>query len=81
MTLFANFQLNVFFVQQTDMRTPEPPLYPPEELYGIVGANLRHAYDMREVIARIVDGSRFSEFKALYGQTLVCGELHRTFCF
>ncbi|KER29994.1 hypothetical protein T265_03476 [Opisthorchis viverrini] len=55
------------------MVPPEPPLYPAEELYGIVGANLRRTYDIREVIARLVDGSRFSEFKSLYGTTLVCG--------
>ncbi|KAA3681383.1 3-methylcrotonyl-CoA carboxylase beta subunit [Paragonimus westermani] len=57
----------------TALETPEPPLYPAEELYGIVGANLRRTFDIREVIARLVDGSRFSEFKALYGETLVCG--------
>ncbi|TPP57515.1 Methylcrotonoyl-CoA carboxylase beta chain [Fasciola gigantica] len=55
---------------------PESPVYPADELYGIVGANLRRSYDVREVIARIVDGSRFAEFKALYGQTLVCGFAH-----
>ncbi|KAG5454322.1 Methylcrotonoyl-CoA carboxylase beta chain, mitochondrial [Clonorchis sinensis] len=58
------------------MVPPEPPLYPAEELYGIVGANLRRTYDIREVIARLVDGSRFSEFKSLYGTTLVCGFAH-----
>ncbi|KAA0196726.1 Methylcrotonoyl-CoA carboxylase beta chain mitochondrial [Fasciolopsis buskii] len=52
---------------------PENPVYPADDLYGIVGTNLRRSYDVREVIARIVDGSRFAEFKALYGQTLVCG--------
>jgi acetyl-CoA carboxylase carboxyltransferase component len=51
----------------------EPPAYDPEELYGIVPTDLRHSFDMREVIARIVDGSRFHEFKASYGPTLVCG--------
>jgi acetyl-CoA carboxylase carboxyltransferase component len=50
----------------------EPPLYDAEELLGIVSANIRIPFDMREVIARIVDGSKFSEFKPLYGQTLVC---------
>ncbi|KAF5405128.1 Methylcrotonoyl-CoA carboxylase beta chain [Paragonimus heterotremus] len=60
----------------TALETPEPPLYPAEELYGIVGANLRRTFDIREVIARLVDGSRFSEFKALYGDTLVCGFAH-----
>ena len=55
-------------------RSPvEEPCYPGDELYGIVGDNLKKTYDAREVIARIVDGSRFDEFKALYGQTLVTG--------
>jgi acetyl-CoA carboxylase carboxyltransferase component len=52
---------------------PEDPLYDPKELGGIVPRNLRKAYDVHEVIARIVDASRFSEFKSLYGATLVCG--------
>ncbi|XP_077299803.1 methylcrotonyl-CoA carboxylase subunit 2 [Arctopsyche grandis] len=51
----------------------EEPLYDPEELYGIVGTNLQRPFDMREVIARIVDGSKFQEFKELYGETVVCG--------
>ncbi|GAB4381620.1 MAG: propionyl-CoA carboxylase [Calditrichia bacterium] len=51
----------------------EDPYYPPEEIYGIVPKDLRKPYDIREVIARLVDGSRFQEFKALYGTTLVCG--------
>jgi acetyl-CoA carboxylase carboxyltransferase component len=50
-----------------------PPVFPPEELYGIVPADPRRPYDARELIARIVDGSRFQEFKALYGETLVAG--------
>ena len=50
-----------------------PPRYDPAELYGIVPADLRAPYDVREVIARIVDGSEFDEFKQLYGTTLVCG--------
>ncbi|CAI2737581.1 unnamed protein product, partial [Dicrocoelium dendriticum] len=52
---------------------PDPPLYPAEQLYGIVGTSLRRTYDIREVIARLVDGSRFTEFKAMFGETLVCG--------
>ncbi len=52
---------------------PEPPAYDPEELYGVVPTDVRAPYDVREVIARVVDGSRFDEFKALYGTTLVCG--------
>ncbi|XP_008990205.2 methylcrotonoyl-CoA carboxylase beta chain, mitochondrial [Callithrix jacchus] len=51
----------------------EEPLFPADELYGIVGTNLKRSFDVREVIARIVDGSRFTEFKALYGDTLVTG--------
>ena len=51
----------------------EPPRYDPEELLGIASPDIRVPFDSREVIARIVDGSRFSEFKALYGATLVCG--------
>ncbi len=55
------------------LREPVEPLYPIEELYGIVPADLRKPYDVREVIARLVDGSEFDEFKHLYGQTLVTG--------
>jgi 3-methylcrotonyl-CoA carboxylase beta subunit len=51
----------------------KPPLFDPEELYGVVPTDVRAPYDVREVIARIVDGSQFDEFKALYGTTLVCG--------
>ncbi|KAK0417969.1 hypothetical protein QR680_013303 [Steinernema hermaphroditum] len=51
----------------------DEPLYDPEEIYGIVGANLKKTYDVREVIARVVDGSRFEEFKKRYGETLVTG--------
>jgi len=56
-----------------DRTTPENPAYDPEELYGIISADVRRPYDVREVIARIVDGSRFDEFKARYGTTLVTG--------
>ncbi len=52
---------------------PEPPLYPCEELGGVVGTDLRKSYNVHDVIARIVDGSEFHEFKAQYGNTLVCG--------
>ncbi len=52
---------------------PEEPLYAAEELYGIVPTDYRQGYDAREVVARIVDGSRLHEFKPLYGETLVCG--------
>lgn len=50
-----------------------PPLYDPAELYGVVPADPRRGFDVREAIARIVDGSRLHEFKPLYGETLVCG--------
>jgi 3-methylcrotonyl-CoA carboxylase beta subunit len=55
------------------MAEPEPPAFDPDELYGIIPPDVRAPYEVREVIARIVDGSRFDEFKALYGTTLVCG--------
>ncbi|MBI0435606.1 carboxyl transferase domain-containing protein [Roseomonas sp. KE0001] len=58
------------------LRQPEPPRYAPEELYSVVPANARTPYDVREVIARLVDGSAFDEFKRLYGPTLVCGFAH-----
>jgi acetyl-CoA carboxylase carboxyltransferase component len=57
-------------------RESRPPRYDPQEFYGIVQRDWRKPYDVREVIARIVDGSEFHEFKALYGQTLVCGFAH-----
>lgn len=57
-------------------QTPEDPAYDPSELYGIIPADPRHTYDVREVIARLVDGSRLSEFKARYGTTIVCGFAH-----
>merc|ERR1719244_594450 len=51
----------------------EEPLYPASDLYGIVGEDLKKIFDMREVVARILDGSKFDEFKAKYGDTLLCG--------
>jgi 3-methylcrotonyl-CoA carboxylase beta subunit len=59
-----------------ELREPAPPLYPAEELYGIVGTDLKRPFDMREVIARLVDGSEFDEFKTRYGDTLVTGFAH-----
>jgi acetyl-CoA carboxylase carboxyltransferase component len=56
-----------------ELAPPEEPLYPAEDLYGILPRSFRAGYDVREVIARLVDGSRFREFKARYGPTLVCG--------
>ncbi len=66
---------NLNYRKQVDLNIAEPraPLYDSKELYGIVPCDLRQAYDIREVIARIVDASEFSEFKRLYGTTLVCG--------
>ena len=58
------------------LRDAEPPLYDPDEILGVVPADLRTPYDIREVIARLVDGSRFDEFKQRYGTTLVCGFAH-----
>jgi 3-methylcrotonyl-CoA carboxylase beta subunit len=57
-------------------RSPEPPAYDPQELYGVIPADSRVSYDVREVIARVVDGSRFSEFKPRFGPTIVCGFAH-----
>lgn len=59
-----------------DIHTVEPPRYHPRDLYGIVPRDSRKSYNVREVIARIVDGSSFHEFKELYGTTLVCGFAH-----
>src|SRR5205807_5846007 len=56
-----------------DVAEPEEPRHDAREIYGIVSHDVRVPYDVREIIARLVDGSRFSEFKALYGTTLVCG--------
>jgi 3-methylcrotonyl-CoA carboxylase beta subunit len=58
------------------MKDPRPPKYDAEELYGIIPQDVRAPYDVHEVIARIVDGSEFHEFKAAYGTTLVCGFAH-----
>ena len=56
-----------------DVADPEPPAVDPSDLYGLIPEDFRHQVDPREIIARLVDGSRFHEFKALYGETLVCG--------
>ena len=57
-------------------RPSEEPLFDASEIYGVVQKDIRKPYDVREIIARVVDGSRFHEFKALYGSTLVCGFAH-----
>ena len=61
---------------KVQMNPVEDPLYDPAELYGVIPADTRLNYDVREVIARLVDGSRLSEFKARYGPTIVCGFAH-----
>ncbi len=65
--------LNTVKRVEADLAPPEDPLYDPEELYGILPRTFRETYDVREVIARLVDGSKFREFKARYGTTLVTG--------
>jgi 3-methylcrotonyl-CoA carboxylase beta subunit len=57
-------------------REPREPLFAPDDIYGVVPADPRKPFDIREIIARLVDGSEFDEFKKLYGQTLVCGFAH-----
>ena len=59
-----------------NLATPRPPKFDAADLYGIVPADVRAPYDVHEVIARLVDGSEFHEFKALYGASLVCGFAH-----
>ena len=59
-----------------ELREPQPPLFPAEDLYGIIPEDVRAPYDVHEVIARIVDGSELHEFKQQFGSTLVCGFAH-----
>ncbi|MEM8921050.1 MAG: carboxyl transferase domain-containing protein, partial [Pseudomonadota bacterium] len=66
-------RLNITKPEQLDIRASKPPLYNPEELYGVIEQDARKPIDSREIIARIVDGSEFDEFKPLYGTTLVTG--------
>jgi acetyl-CoA carboxylase carboxyltransferase component len=70
-SIVANLQRRKYI--PWEITEPEPPRYDPEEIYGIVPRDYRKSYDVREVIARLVDGSRFHEFKELYGSTIVCG--------
>ncbi|OHT21399.1 carboxyl transferase domain-containing protein [Edaphosphingomonas haloaromaticamans] len=65
--------LNTVPAIDVDIADPRPPRFAADELYGIIPPDVRAPYDVHEVIARIVDGSEFHEFKALYGTTLVCG--------
>ena len=69
---------NLNRVKQPNIRIREPrePCYDPSEIYGVVPLDIRQPYDVREIIARIVDGSELDEFKQLYGTTLVCGFAH-----
>lgn len=59
-----------------EQQAPEPPYYDPDELYGVIPQDIKQQFDMREVIARITDGSRFHEYQPAYGTTLVCGYAH-----
>ena len=59
-----------------DIRPVRPPAYSPDEIAGVISADPKVPYDVREIIARMVDGSDFQEFKPLYGDTLVCGTAH-----
>ena len=72
--------LNRRLPQTVVWQSPEAPLYDPEEILGVVPADLRTPYDIREVIARTVDGSRFDEFKPRFGETLVTGFAHLEGC-
>ena len=65
--------LNTVKRVELDVAPPEEPAYPAEELYGVLPTDTKHPYDVRDLLARLVDGSRFHEFKPEYGTTLVCG--------
>ncbi|MBF7072943.1 methylcrotonoyl-CoA carboxylase [Glaciecola sp. MH2013] len=66
-------RLNRKKAQSSLYHSPQTPAYPTEDIYGVIPKDTKQPYDVREVIARIVDASEFDEFKALYGTTLVCG--------
>lgn len=78
LAIVRNIVANLNRSKRIDLETRPAvdPLYGQEELYGVVNADIRKPYDVREVIARIVDGSQFDEFKALFGDTLVTGFAH-----
>ena len=78
LTIARRIVANTNYTKKVDLALCEsrPPAYDPAELYGIVPGDLRQPFDVREVIARLVDASEFDEFKALYGTTLVCGFAH-----
>ncbi|MXZ45325.1 MAG: methylcrotonoyl-CoA carboxylase [Gammaproteobacteria bacterium] len=67
---------NLSYHSSVEVISPDEPQYDPQEIYGIIPPDTRTPYDVREVIARIVDGSRLQEFKPLYGETLVCAFAH-----
>ena len=68
--------LNARKAPQLALQAPLPPRFAAEELYGVIPADTRKPFDVREIIARLVDGSEFDEFKARFGSTLVCGFAH-----
>lgn len=72
--------LNVCKPESVTLQSSEEPAYDPDEILGVVPADLRTPYDIHEVIARVVDGSRFDAFKARFGETLVCGFAHIRGC-
>ncbi|MFM5918243.1 MAG: carboxyl transferase domain-containing protein [Novosphingobium sp.] len=74
--IVSHLGANVGAAQHMERKDVVPPVYDPAELYGIVPEDVRAPYDVHEVIARLVDGSEFHEFKAHYGTTLVCGFAH-----
>jgi 3-methylcrotonyl-CoA carboxylase beta subunit len=78
LTLVRKVVSHLNFSKTTSLKTQEPvdPLYPAEELYGVIPADARKPYDVRELIARLVDGSQLDEFKQNYGTTLVTGFAH-----
>jgi len=65
--------LNIPEKTHIDIHNPEEPAYDIKEIYGVISKDARRPFDVREIIARVVDGSRFHEFKTLYGETIVCG--------
>jgi 3-methylcrotonyl-CoA carboxylase beta subunit/propionyl-CoA carboxylase len=75
-TLPRRRTLGAVLLDDLDVQAPEDPLYSSAEIYGILPRSFRESYDVREIIARLVDGSAFREFKARYGTTLVCGFAH-----
>lgn len=72
--------LNLTKPSSVNWQSPEDPAYDPEEIFGVVPGDLRTPYDIKEVIARVVDGSRFDEFKPRFGETLVTGFAHVKGC-